>query len=136
LRILISRAHAGAPFFLAAYLYYVKYKRMPKSTVLPRPGSCYPVLAYFVERLLMKLFAVAFVSVVLLAACESKPLTPEQSAALADRENCQEVTGSRLRRCGTNVLKDAGVKTMDAEAARSMMNSATSGSGKSDSGSR
>lgn len=86
----------------------------------------------------MKLFAVAaaVISAALLAACESKPLTPEQSAALAEKENCQEVTGSRLRRCGANALKDSGVRTMDADAARSMMNSTTSGSGKSDSGSR
>jgi hypothetical protein len=80
----------------------------------------------------MKLFAIATACVVLLTACESKPLTPEQAVAYADKENCQEVTGSRLRRCGTNALRDAGVKTMDAEAARSMINSTASGSGKSD----
>jgi hypothetical protein len=84
----------------------------------------------------MKSTILSLACLALLAACESKPLTPEQSAALADRENCQEVTGSRLRRCGASALKDAGVKTMDAEAARSMINSSASGSGKVEGGSR
>jgi hypothetical protein len=75
-------------------------------------------------------------SMATLGACASQPPTPEQAAALADKENCQEVTGSRLRRCGSTALRDAGVKTMDAEAARAAIGTSSSGSGRSESGGR
>lgn len=80
--------------------------------------------------------AVSGAALMVLTACSSTPLTPEQSAAMADKENCPEVTGSRLRRCGPSALRDAGVKTMDAEAARSAINSNSSGTGRSEAGGR
>jgi hypothetical protein len=84
---------------------------------------------------LIKSFVVPATCVVLFAACESKPLTPEQTAALAEKENCTEVTGSHLRRCAS-AIKDSGVKSVSGDAVRSMMNSSSSGTGRVEGGPR
>lgn len=83
----------------------------------------------------MKLFAVLAPALIIgLTGCESKPLTQEQ---LAEKENCVEVTGSRLPRCGNTAMRDAGIKTMDADTARRAIGSgSTTGPGPGAAGGR
>jgi hypothetical protein len=84
---------------------------------------------------LPKSIVVLAAGVALLAACETKPLTPEQTAALAEKENCTEVTGSHLRRCA-GAIKDSGVKSVSGDAVRSMVNSSSSGTSRVEGGPR